>query len=170
MKYYNKQAEQFLKETGVKMEIVYKEFGKHFPDDKQSRDIYTITLSRGSRKFVFDFGQSIANSTRYEDKITGNVFSPSGESIKGKLKVVHNHKDFFNSFCKNLVGTPPSSYDVLTCLTKYDPGTFEDFCSDFGYDQDSRTAERIYKAVVCEYQRVCMLWDEAEIENLREIQ
>ena len=29
-------------------------------------------------------------------------------------------------------GQTPRAYDILTCLTKYDPGTFENFCSDFG--------------------------------------
>src|SRR6185312_12921531 len=27
----------------------------------------------------------------------------------------------------------PTAYDVLACITKYDPGTFSNFCSDFGY-------------------------------------
>ena len=28
----------------------------------------------------------------------------------------------------------PTEYDVLACLTKYDPGNYEDFCSEFGYE------------------------------------
>lgn len=64
----------------------------------------------------------------------------------------------------------PTEYDVLTCLTKYDVGSFEDFCHEFGYDEDSRTAERIYKAVLKEYDGVCKLWSEEEIEELQEIQ
>jgi len=64
----------------------------------------------------------------------------------------------------------PTEYDVLTCLTKYDPETFEDFCSEFGYDEDSRKAEKIYKAVVNEYNNVAMLWNDSEIELLSEIQ
>lgn len=65
---------------------------------------------------------------------------------------------------------PPTEYDVLACLTKYDPETFEDFCSVFGYDEDSRKAERIYEAVKEEYQNVAMLWNDSEIEELQEIQ
>lgn len=63
----------------------------------------------------------------------------------------------------------PNIYDVLTCLQKYDIGTFENFCSEFGYDQDSRTAERIYKAVLKEFAGVERLFSDI-IEELQEIQ
>ncbi len=61
-------------------------------------------------------------------------------------------------------------YDVLTCVQKSDPGTFEDFCADFGYDNDSRKAERVYRAVVEEWRKVRSFFTEAEIEALQEIQ
>ena len=63
----------------------------------------------------------------------------------------------------------PSVYDVLACLTKYDPGTFEDFCSDYGYDNDSRTAERIYFAVQKEYTQLARLFTPGQMEELAEI-
>lgn len=62
-----------------------------------------------------------------------------------------------------------SEYDVLACLQKHDPGTFEDFCSEFGYDEDSRKAEKVYKAVLNEWRNVAMLWNDFEIEQLQEI-
>lgn len=46
-------------------------------------------------------------------------------------------------------GAPPTAEDVLECLAsdaRPAHDSFEDFCSDYGYDTDSRTAERIYKA------------------------
>lgn len=64
----------------------------------------------------------------------------------------------------------PNEYDILTCLTKYDPETFENFCSEYGYDYDSRSAEKTYKAVVEEYKNVTMLWNDDEIDQLSEIQ
>ena len=48
----------------------------------------------------------------------------------------------------------PTAYDVLSCLTKYDVGTFDDFCGEFGYDTDSRKAERTYQAVCREWASV----------------
>ena len=46
----------------------------------------------------------------------------------------------------------PHIYDVLACVQKVDPGTFEDFCADFGYDTDSRKALATYEAVKKEYE------------------
>lgn len=63
----------------------------------------------------------------------------------------------------------PTAYDVLACLTKNDPGTFEIFCSDFGYDIDSKKAERIYKAVIKEWEGVERVMGDI-IEELQEIQ
>lgn len=64
----------------------------------------------------------------------------------------------------------PTLYDVLTCLQKYDVGTFEDFCSDYGYDTDSRTAFKTYKAVVKEFQAMERLFNSEELEVLQMIQ
>lgn len=46
-------------------------------------------------------------------------------------------------------GKPPEVEDVLNCIAS-DSGaiemSFEDFCAEFGYDEDSRKAERTWKA------------------------
>lgn len=64
----------------------------------------------------------------------------------------------------------PTAYDFLACLSKYDVGTFEDFCSEFGYDEDSRLAEKTYKAVQKEWNALDTMFTEDELEQLREIQ
>lgn len=63
----------------------------------------------------------------------------------------------------------PTAYDVLAALTKSDPGTFENFCSEFGYDSDSRTAESIYNGVRKEWEQVSAMWTADEIEKMQEI-
>lgn len=63
----------------------------------------------------------------------------------------------------------PSTYDILACLTKFDPGAFTDFCSDFGYDTDSRRAERVYFAVQEEWRRVLAFFSTEELAELSEI-
>lgn len=65
-------------------------------------------------------------------------------------------------------GIEPNAYDVLACLTKYDPDSFEEFCHEFGYDTDSRKAEKIYKAVCKEWNSVNRLFSDV-LNELQDI-
>ena len=65
-------------------------------------------------------------------------------------------------------GQKPTAYDILACVQKNDPGTFEDFCSDFGYDEDSRKAEKIYFAVQKEWTGIERIFGDV-IKELQEI-
>jgi hypothetical protein len=103
-------------------------FDKYFPEDKEPRAIFKITLENDRHKYSFKFGQSIAQGLN-----------------------------------------EPSKYDVLACLTKYEPETFKDFCNEYGYNEDSRTAEKTYKAVCKEYENVMQLWTEEERRFLNNI-
>ena len=64
---------------------------------------------------------------------------------------------------------PPTLYDILSCLTKYDPYTFETFCGDYGYNEDSRKAEKVFKAVQREYKAVERLFGDI-LTELQEIE
>jgi len=68
--------------------------------------------------------------------------------------------------------TEPSAYDVISCVQKYDVGTFEDFCHEFGYEEDSRKAERIYRAVLKECEGIARVFpqDDDSVDAFREIQ
>jgi len=128
MSEYDIKAEKFLKDTNTEFKAEFKKHDFHFEDDKEKRDIYTITLKRGDRVFIFDFGQSIAK-----------------------------------------LGVMPSVYDVLACLTSNEVGSFEEFCSSYGYEEDSRKAEKTYNAVLNEWNNVKMLYTDKEIEKLQDI-
>jgi len=93
-----------------------------------------------------------------------------GEAEQAILKAIDQNKDqVVDSYEPADEVIEPTMYDVLTCLTKYDPETFENFCSEYGYDEDSRTAERTYKAVCKEYEAVDRLFSDV-MEELQEIQ
>lgn len=70
-------------------------------------------------------------------------------------------------------GLEPTEYDILSCMQKYDVGTFEDFVSEFGYEiydtEERKRAKKIYKAVCREYNALCRLFTPEEIEELAEI-
>lgn len=80
----------------------------------------------------------------------------------------HRYRFTFGQSIAN-AGQNPTAYNVLACLTKYDVGTFENFCSEFGYDTDSRKAYKTYKAVLREWKNVERLWTPEQIELLQEI-
>ena len=173
---YEKQAEDFLTKTGCKMTITFKENRKYFPDDKETRDVYEVEIVRGSRKWNFEFGNSIADSEFVAVYGKCRYKIPSEMRTKEKREViryVHNNlqSDFLGIGTDKIVmPKAPSKYSVLACLTKYDPESFEDFCSEFGYDTDSKKADKIYEGVKEEWLNVCRIWNDSEIEELCEIQ
>lgn len=172
---YEKQATDFLEKTGCKMTITYKENRKYFPEDKETRDVYEVKIERGSRAWGFEYGNSIKDSEfvavygRNRYKIPSEMRTKSYSEIT--LYVKRNLQSDFSSAKADHIIRPvaPSEYSILSCLTKYDPESFENFCNEFGYDEDSKTAERTYNAVVNEWQHVCMIWTDDEIEELQEI-
>ncbi len=167
---YDKQAQEFLDKTGTKFEVKFIEYGLHFDGDKDKRDIYLITLSRGTREFSFRFGQSINCSGRFwrygnhKRGVANGYRSRNGAYLPPMAIGEHRAWD------KNKNFKAPTPYDVLSCLQKHEVGTLEDFCSDFGYDTDSRKAEKTYNAVLNEYNNLKMLYSDSELELLAEIQ
>ena len=173
---YEKQATDFLEKTGCTMEIKFKENRRYFPNDKEARDVYDIKITRGNRLWSFEFGNSIADSefvavhgkSRY--KIPTEMRTKTLAEIKRYVSL-NLQSDFGTVGAdKIIMPKPPTSYDVLACLTKYDVGEFDDFCDEFGYDTDSKTADRVYEAVKEEWLNVCRIWNDSEIEELCEIQ
>jgi hypothetical protein len=164
---YNEAAELVAQRLGLEWTVNFLKNDKHFEDDETTRDIYTISLTRGSRNYTFEFGQSVMESQYYQDKIQGRTYTLSGGCRTGNYSI--NDIDKYKSGSNNLTlvkGEEPSLYDVLACLTTYDPGTFEDFCSEFGYDEDSRKAYNTYTAVKEEYMNMCSLFNDEELELL----
>jgi hypothetical protein len=80
--------------------------------------------------------------------------------------------DFWNSHKDMQDGKEPDAYDVLSCIASdlYAPETFEEFCSEYGYDEDSRKAERTFKATNDLNRRLRAFFTAEEIEGLQEIE
>jgi hypothetical protein len=90
-----------------------------------------------------------------------------------QFRLSRNGKSYTAKFGQSINGSQngevPNAYDILTCLTKYEVGTFANFCGDFGYDQDSPKAEKTYKAVLKEFDGVSRVFGDV-LEQLQEIQ
>ena len=168
MNEYIKQATEFLQNAHAEMKIDFVGLAVNREwKEKESRCLYKITLTSPYGSMVFDFWDSIYNTEikkmtpkEYSEKrykipysdLTGKEISIARKELTEKKKTA-----------------VPSVYNVLACLTKYDPGTFEDFCSEYGYDEDSRTAEQIYFAVQKEYAQLTKLFTPEQMEELADI-
>ena len=176
---YEQQAQTFLKSTGATIEVKFKKHGLHFEDDKDERDIYKVTIKKGNRGYAFDFGQSINNSGEYKSMITQHHTEDKYKKygvFKGQNLTTEEFKYYnryyklgYGGFEKNKKFKVPTAYDILSCLNVFD-GNFKDFCSDFGYDEDSIKANNIFKNVEKESNNLKMLFNDTELEQLAEIQ
>ena len=57
---------------------------------------------------------------------------------------------------------------ILDCLVSdsFAPENFGEFCSAYGYDEDSRKAFRIYKRVVKQARKICKVFSISELDAL----
>ena len=147
-----KRALDFLQKRGIDFKAEFIEHGKHFEGDKEARDIYNLQLKRLNHSISFRFGQSIAHSR------------PSQRGLDAAAKVSRNKRRDLLSRVKE-----PTAYDLLATITKDSPGLFANFCRDFGYDEDSIIAKKIYKGVCEEWFKVASFFTAEELEELREI-
>ena len=168
MNEYIKQATEFLQKTHAEMKIEYVGLAVNKEwKEKEKRCLYEITLTSPRGSMVFDFWDSIRDTEiktmtleEYAEKRYRVPFSSltQAEKMQANKELRAKKK-----------AAVPSVYGVLACLSKYDPGTFEDFCSDYGYDEDSRTAERVYFAVQKEYAQLARLFTTDQMDELAEI-
>jgi hypothetical protein len=78
---------------------------------------------------------------------------------------------FWNSQHDMQEGKSPTAYNVLACISSdiYTPETFEEFCAEYGYDADSRKAEKTFKRADRLARRLRAFFHEDEREQLSEI-
>lgn len=87
---------------------------------------------------------------------------------------------FWDSIYNTTHNITPTCYDILACLTKYDPGNYEEFCFEFGYEPETENefgryarnarAYHIWRACCDEWEKVQRVFSEGEtLEELRDI-
>lgn len=171
---YGQQALDFLAATNTSFEITYSHTGPHFAGEKDHRDIYRFTLKNSKGEYSSTFGDSFQNTARRYIRVNGPrndlaLSRKAGASLRDKS--LDGTREAQLAAAK--LWEKPSAYDVLACLTKYDPGTFDDFCADFGYsDQplaDYPKVMGIYQAVLDEYRALRRMFSSDELDRLAEI-
>lgn len=111
-------------------------------------------------------------------RLVGEVCPPWDDEkhVHGYKYLVKLHRgtrtysfDYWNSLNDKQKKIQPCSYDVLSCLSFTCPDTFKDFCSEYGYDEDSRKAETTFCAVQHQAKMLQTLFNDTELEMLGEI-
>jgi len=124
----------------------------------------------------------INTGTTFKAEKIGNYYYFDGDKVKRdvyEITLKRNKKEHTFKFGQSIFNSgpqikergrikAPTAYDVLVYLQKYDIGTLDNFCSDFGYDTDSKKATEIYFKVQEEYNNVCLLFHDV-IDDLVEI-
>ena len=126
---------------------------------KQATDFLTKTNTKLTIKFH-----------KYDYHFTGDKEKRNIYRFKlqrGKNSYSGNFGDSINNTCN---GVKPNEYDILTCLTKSDPCSFESFCDEYGYDPEYISSLKIYKAVCKEYQGMSRVFSDEDLEEMAEIQ
>ena len=130
------------------------------------------SAARGAldKHLIIDFWNSYAdeeyNAAFYNLNCPNSLFSKYKKEIEQRKR----DRQRLPVEQRRTVAKIPTPYDVLACITKSDPGTFDDFCSEYGYDNDSIKAMKVWEAVVDEWHRVVMFFTPDELDEIQEIQ
>lgn len=167
---YEQKAIDFAAKYGVEMSAEYR--GHYKRGDFFITAVWAIALSRKDKKpYTFEFSASVYDSYCHFTGIGAN----KKDGIPGNLKLEEVLEEIqkrgyccHKQFQIRKQQKAPTLYDVLACVQKYDVGSFENFCGDFGYDTDSRKAEKIYFDCQKEFDSVRALFGDC-MEELQEI-
>ena len=107
-----------------------------------------------------------AHGKQWRIRLSGQT--PMEKSLQVGLRAVTF--PFWNSIAAG--SEEPSAYDVLACISGdvNCPDTFKDFCSEYGYDEDSRKAEQTFKRCRALAVKLQEFFTEQEQTDLQEIQ
>ena len=126
-----KTIKQFIKENGLTMSCEYADSNPNMKDS-QNMNHYKVTIKRRFKVF----GNYL--DSRYGFKQMTLYFS-QGYGVEGE----------------------PTLESVLSCLISdsYCGRSFQDFCDNLGYDNDSRKAEKTFKATLKQTSKLKKLLD-----------
>ena len=164
--------QEAINHFGITIQSVFVPKSKSRNRDEQHLSInWVCTLSRKGKKiWSGDYSQGIGHAPKSKD-VGSYERSQFEHEIAEAGFCREKGEPYGGRSGKFLKATPPSTCDVLHSLlmdaTAFEQ-TFEDWCSDFGYDTDSRKAEQTYQACVAEGRALASAFTPAELATLRE--
>lgn len=131
----------------------------HFPADKESRLVGNITISRKGKTTSFHFGFSLHDTETYEYKQKPKSYGRyHGKWYPDLMPTIRkDYAAFLDGILYSILCTIRSEF--------YCEPIFEDFCSEFGFDSDSRKAFETWQACLKQSAQLRPLFSETEIES-----
>lgn len=176
---YKQQADQFLSDTGSTLtiaEAIPQKPALWSKKGDKSGINYTVTLKNKRGIYTFDFWDSIHNSEivqAIKDIKIGSFFHDQehykAEDILKKAGIPLHKVRMKEQKAETLKQYLPTNYDILACLKTLQEDTLEDFCGAFGYDPDSITAEKTFRACLEQDRNLRKLFTMSELEELQNI-
>lgn len=194
---YEIQADTFLEKCNARIEWAFDGLKPYFPGDKESRLCYTFKIIRGDRHYTKTFGSSLVDlynlldlkpdySPRNRTKIEleERLSTTKFNLAENTCRFSYTPKD--KAFPKKVIKPIPfpTSYDLLSCLQKYElEDDINDFADNHEYtirtDTNTKFSDvheqytniiQAYKDLNDEYKGLCMLFTSEEMRELQEIQ
>jgi hypothetical protein len=150
--------EQFIKDNGITAEFKHDGLKTELEKNREGKkephtmDGWQVTLTMAGKTMQTTYRTGLGHRTPNRGKIANArgfwANKQEMEQMKQKAMMSRGGDKWLIDFCDHKT---PEAQDILDCLasdsSSYDNArNFEDFCSDFGYDEDSRSAEKIYNA------------------------
>lgn len=178
---YIEQADTFLTASGTTLHVSLAPIQSAplwvFPGDKYGYK-YDIVLENQRGKYAFAFWNSLykreaIDAVNQLASDNAGMLTVDDYRARDILKEVLG-KNITRAHARRahdalLAELAPTSYDILAALDQLHAESFEDFCAEFGYDEDSRRAFRTYRELVEQDRRLRQLFNHDELEQLAEI-
>ena len=165
---YKDKMKSFLEDVNATCTIIYGGLSRNQNwNEEEKHNWYDVTITTPKGNMSYIFWDSIYNTKISEMTLEQYVH----KHYKLELyDLSYAEKSKANRELQKLKdNAKPDEYDVVSCLQMYDVGTFSDFCNEFGFDEDSRKAERMYIATINEYKSLERIFTEEQLEILRNI-
>jgi hypothetical protein len=118
---------------------------------------YNVSVTYNNKTITFEFGTSIADTSILLDRRVLTFY--------GKEKYKELSSSGYGAAVRKIM--VDWLYSVLCCMRSdsYIPEEFEDFCSEFGYDTDSRKAETTHRACIAQSRKIHSLFTDSELAS-----
>ena len=176
---YEEQGKKFLEYTETTLSVVecVPQTAPIWAEDGKHGIKYAITLKNSRYSYTFDYWGSIHDREMLSiaEQVESRLNSSSPQFFQLKDFLQENGFPIgmtaigFRAVEKTREAIKPTAYDILACLDVLYSDTFDDFCSDFGYDTDSIKAEKIYKSMQEQDRALRKLFTMDEIDLLNMI-